>query len=108
MVMKSVLDFIKKRAIDLTEMGVNNFALKKSDALKLIEKFKEANILLYGGDFIINKDGKMEYNYVNWSTNDDDIDYNLEYAKKFIEKYATDNTYIEFVTKEDLYKLFKK
>ena len=105
--MKEILEYIKDKSIDLSEMGVNNFALLKDDALELIKKFGKNNILLYGGDFIMRKDGKINYSYTNWSTDGKDIVYNLKYAKNFIEKYATDDIYIEFVTEEDLYKLLK-
>ena len=106
--MKEILEFIEDQAIDLSTMGVNNFALLKEDALKIIGKFKKENILLCGGDFITREDGELNYNYINWATDKDNIVHNLEYAKNFIEKYATDDTYIEFVTKVDLYKLFKE
>jgi hypothetical protein len=106
--MNDLLEYISDRSIDLDEMGVNNFALLKQDALQLIEKFKKNNILLYGGDFIIKENGKLNYNYTNWSTNGRDIESNLNYAKAFIGKYATDNTYIEFITEKDLYKLLQE
>jgi len=101
---KEILEFIKDKSIDLSEMGVNNFALSKSDALELLEKFKKNSILLYGGDFIEKKDGKINYNYTNWSTDGKDIMYNLKYAENFIQKYAKEYMYITFVTEIDLYR----
>ena len=103
--MKEILEFIKNKSIDLSEMGVNNFALTKKDALKLLEKFKENNIFLYGGDFLEKQNKKINYNYINWSTNGKNIIHNLEYAENFIKKYAKDTMYIEFVTEIDLYNL---
>ncbi len=102
--MKEILKFIDDKSIDLAKMGVNNYALLKSDALELLEKFKKNNILLYGGDFIEKKDGRMNYNYTNWSTKGKDIMYNLKYAESFIQKYAKEYMYIEFVTEINFYK----
>jgi hypothetical protein len=106
--MREILEFIKNKSIDLSEMGVNNFALSKNDALELLEKFKENNILLYGGDFLEKKAGQINYNYTNWSIDGKDIMYNLEYTKDFIKKYATNDIYIEFVTEIDLYDLLSR
>jgi hypothetical protein len=103
--MREILKFIKNKSIDLSEMGYNNFALSKKDALELLEKFKENNILLYGGDFLEKKEGRINYNYTNWSTDGKDIMYNLEYAKDFIKKYATNDMYVAFVTEIHLYNL---
>ena len=103
--MREILKFIKDKSIDLSEMGYNNFALSKKDALELLEKFKENNILLYGGGFLEKKEGQINYNYTNWSTDGKDVMYNLEYAKDFIKKYATNDIYIEFTTEINLYNL---
>ena len=103
--MKEILEFIKDKYIDLSEMGVNNFALLKNDALELLKKFKKNNILLLGGDFIEKKNGELNYNYINWSTDGQDIIDNITYAENFIIKYATNDTYIELVTQINLYKL---
>ncbi|MGV6831483.1 MAG: hypothetical protein ACWA5P_07995 [bacterium] len=97
--MKEILDYIKDKSIDLSEMGVSNFALLKNDALEPIKEFKKYNILLYGGEL-----GNVEEIWYK-STDGKDIIHNLDYAKNFIEKYAKDDTYIEFVTEEDLYRL---
>ena len=106
--MKEVLEYIENNSMDMLEMGVFNFALLKNDALVLIEKFKDSNILIYGGDFIAKENGKLDYNYTNWSMDTTDIIYNLEYSKNFIEKYAQKDTYIAFTTDADLYKLIKE
>ncbi len=105
--MEDILSFLQDKAIDLSSVGTNNFALAKKDALELIDKFIIHNILLYGGDFLKSDNGELQYTYTNWSTNGNDIKGNLLYAKQFIEKYADDDTFIEFVTKDDLYKMYK-
>ena len=106
--MKEILEYIENNSIDMLEMGVFNFALLKNDALVLLEKFKNSNILIYGGDFINKENGKINYNYTNWSMDTIDIEYNLEYSKNFIEKYAQEDMYISFATDVDLYKLIKE
>jgi len=105
--MQEILLFIKKKGIDLANMGVHNYAFPKNDALELLNLFKKYNILLYGGDFLKKEDNKFNYNYINWATNEKNIQYNIEYAKKFIEQYATEDIYIEFVTEIDFYKHIK-
>ena len=106
--MREVLEFIKENSIDLSEMGVNNFAMLKKDTLKLLDMLQENDVLVYGGDFIEKKNGTLNYNYTNWSTNEKDIKHNVTYAKDFIEKYAKDDTYIEIVTDVDLYRLLNR
>jgi len=105
---KEILEYIENKSTDMLEMGVFNFALLKNDALVLIEKFKNSNILVYGGSFITKENGKLNYNYTNWSMDTTDIIYNLEYSKNFIEKYAQEDMYISFTTDVDLYKLIKE
>ena len=103
--MQDILVFIKDKSIDLSDMGVKNFALLKNDALELLIKFEKNSILIYGGDFLVKKSGSMHYDYMNWSTEGKDFKNNLAYAKRFIEKYAKIDTYIEFVTDIDLYNM---
>ncbi len=100
--MKEIVNFIRNKSIDLASIHVDNFAFLKQDALKLLDIFKANRILLYGGDFLEKENNQIKYNYINWATNEKDIIYNIEYARKFILKHAKEDMYIEFVTDLDL------
>src|SRR5688572_6073976 len=60
------IDEILKVGYQLTEIGLNNWALTKSQALSALEKFLEYGIPVLGGDVCENIDGVVRPNYDNW------------------------------------------
>lgn len=88
--------FIIRHGIHLsTHIGVDEFALLKSDALKALQMLQEHRIPVLGGDVYCNDNGKIKYTYDNWYCDRENNENNDEYAlrsiinaKYFIENYT--------------------
>lgn len=57
---------ILKVGYSLEKIGVNNWALNKSQALNALEEFLISEISVLGGDVYENIDGIIQSNYDNW------------------------------------------
>jgi hypothetical protein len=56
-----------KKSISLNELGVDEFAFKKEDALKLIREEFTINYSILGGDVLeITKNNEIIFTYDNW------------------------------------------
>ncbi|MDI7175390.1 Imm40 family immunity protein [Leptospira santarosai] len=72
--------------VHLSDVGVNNWALTKDQALLALEKFLKLDIPISGGDVYEYRKGIIESNYNNWYCNPDKMEANSEYVKRSIEK----------------------
>lgn len=61
-----VADDILSIGQPLNEVGIDNWALTKAQALEVLERLEEAEISILGGDIYENIDGIIQSNYDNW------------------------------------------
>ena len=87
-----ILNNILKVGISLEPLGVKNWALSKSDALRALDEFLDIKIPILGGDVCERVDGLLQYNYDNWYCDKLPGETKLEFANRSI-KIARD--YIE-------------
>jgi hypothetical protein len=59
---------IKTKAISLQNIGVNDIAWFRSDALKLLKIFEDSSIAVVGGDVLKKDNDNYKYNYDNWDS----------------------------------------
>jgi hypothetical protein len=102
-------DAILKIGYPLKEIGIHNWALKKSDALVALEKFAASNISILGGDVyeIINQ--SIQSNYDSWhcdrmpnESRNDFLKRSIEKAKIYMEQYESANNNILFALIPDV------
>lgn len=93
-VWSSKIDDILKNGHLLSGIGVNNWALEKSEALNALDKFAELQVPVLGGDVCELIDGVIQYNYDNWyceqmqgEPKTDFIIRSIGKAKEYIENY---------------------
>jgi len=60
------IESILSCGVTLHDMGVNNWALTKEQALAAFDKFTDQKISVLGGDVYELVDGSPESNYDNW------------------------------------------
>jgi len=98
-----MIDFTKflqeelvSRAISLDEIGVNEVAWKRDDALEVLKALSEQKCVILGGDVLVIKETGIEYTYDNWFSdkkvkplNDwsEKVRVSAEIARKYINKY---------------------
>jgi len=92
------IDSILCVGVPLENIGVFNWALTKSQALKSLNKFLDLQICLLGGDVYENNNGVIRANYDNWycdqlqgEEKNAYIKRSIEKAKDFIEAYKSKN-----------------
>lgn len=78
----------------LNEIGVNNWALKKSEALDALEKLLELKVPILGGDVYENSEGIIQPNCDNWycdqlieESKDDYVARSIKKAMDYVELY---------------------
>ncbi len=98
MVWSDTIDNLLKNGLSLKEIGVNNWALRKNDALKVLQKFEEMQVAILGGDVCELKDGIIQYNYDSWHCDrlkeESDHDFvmrSIQDTKRYIEVYTVTN-----------------
>ncbi|PHS10573.1 MAG: hypothetical protein COA88_02170 [Kordia sp.] len=79
---------------NLHELGVNNWALKKHEALTALKQLLILQVPILGGDVYEKHNGNIQQNYDNWYCNklDDEskidfIDRSIKIAIDYIENY---------------------
>jgi len=60
------IDNILKVGVSLHSIGVDNWALTKSQAFDVIAKFKADGVPILGGDVYCERDNCIEISYDNW------------------------------------------
>jgi len=91
---EEVDDIFKKRGIALFDMCIANWAFTKPDALNIIDKLKEMQIPILGGDVLIGNSYAMQYNFDSWYCHKKDVpredtylNFSIEKAKQYIKNY---------------------
>ena len=79
MKLSSKIKQILSEGFCLQKYGINNWALTENQALLAIEKIKELNIAILGGDVCFRSNGIFQLNYDNWY-----VEKNSRRAKKII------------------------
>ncbi|MGE5409829.1 MAG: Imm40 family immunity protein [Clostridiales bacterium] len=105
------IDQILRIGIWLGEFGINNWALTKPQALKVLEQFESSNIAVLGGDVYEREGNHFQIIYDNWCCdplpNDTKAEYikrTIEKARIYIEQYNTNSPrqiYFTFVPTEE-------
>ncbi len=93
-----VIDEVLSIGIPLSDIGVNNWALNKTQSIKAIEELRRENISILGGDVYEMINGSPVSNYDNWYCNREDneswenfVIRSTEYARRYIEGYKQNN-----------------
>jgi len=88
------IDEILKVGHQLSEIGLRNWALTKSQALFAVERFLEEQIPLLGGDVCENINGVIRPNYDSWHCDPIPNELNIDFlnrsilrARNYIETY---------------------
>lgn len=107
--MKSVwskkVDEILGIGIQLSEIGLTNWALTKAQAIHALEQFEALEISILGGDVCQYIDGMIKPNYDNWycepvstDSKSDFLYKSIRKAKSYIESYQiNEDTTVFFV-----------
>ena len=95
-VWSSKIDEVLKVGYYLNEIRVNNWALKKSEALDALEKLLELQVPILGGDVYENVEGIIQPNCDNWycdqlteESKDDYVNRSIKETIDYIERYDT-------------------
>ena len=85
---------LASKAIDLTEIGLNELAWSREDALLILELFSEHSTVVLGGDVLKLRGSKYHFTYDNWHFDPIPIDppaqnskNSIQVASTYIEKY---------------------
>ena len=98
------IDEILKVGISLNDIGVNNWALTKSQALEVLNQFLLHQIPVLGGDVIENLGGEIQQKYDNWYCDKRSGESRIDFVKRSIEKAKS---YIE-IQNNIILQLFRK
>ncbi len=91
--------------IPLHEMGINNWALDKSQVLKLLDEFEKIEVAVLGGDVCKITSQKLDLHGNNWScdikkseTKYDYVRRSISYTKSYISGYPNTSQNLVFFT----------
>jgi hypothetical protein len=92
------IDNILNLGVSLEEIGINNWALTREDALNALCSFEKLDIGVLGGDVYIHSNGDMAQNYDSWYCNylsgesrTNFVTRSINKAKSYILGYSTAN-----------------
>ncbi len=81
--------------VSLFDIGINNWALNKSQSMRALDEFERLKIPVLGGDVYEVVDGTPESNYDNWYCDRNDkevlgefIARSISYAREYISNYS--------------------
>ena len=107
--MEKVKNFLKDRGVSLVSIGINAYALKKSDALEFLNILEQEKVPVLGGEAFSWKDNCLTLTYDNWFCNRDDsknkdcfLLLSLEKARNFIENYPDPSVLYEITVDAEL------
>lgn len=93
------VDNIFAEGYSLTSMGVNNWALSKESALKVLNKLEQLQVAVLGGDVCELIGDIIQYNYDSWHCDQGQGELNNEFvlrsiatAKQYIKDYKVENS----------------
>lgn len=91
---KEIQTFLVEKGVSLHEIGVNDFSLRREDALLLCALLEKASLPILGGDVYHLNQGTIEITYDNWFFSQHEGEKYENYKKRtvveskvFIEKY---------------------
>lgn len=92
---KNIPQDIVKCAISLEIIGINEYAWKKNEIIKILEILRKERIAVLGGDVYRIVDNKIEFTYDSWYLNNDgDLDFverSLDKAFSYVQEYEKAN-----------------
>ena len=98
------IDEILSVGVSLKNLGINNWALSRNDALEALSKLKSSGIAVLGGDVFVFSNGIIDQNYDNWycernpmESNTDFIASSIEKTRHYIEKYLDQNALFSLI-----------
>ncbi|MDP2890916.1 MAG: Imm40 family immunity protein [Bacteroidota bacterium] len=97
------IDKILKVGHSLDNVGVQNWALTKDQALNALEQFSTLEISILGGDVYEYVDGIIRSSYDSWYCDSHSGEAKRDFVKRSIEKAKS---YIEAYKVEDVNKVF--
>lgn len=84
---------------NLSELGINDVAYPKYEALRMISRFEEQGIPVLGGDVFLLKDNIPSLTYDNWYCDKNPQELNQEYvirsckkAYEYVSTYKSDDS----------------
>ena len=90
----SEIDRVLKVGYPLNEVGVDNWALKRPEALKALEELLELEVPVLGGDVYEEIEGSIRPNYDSWhcdklpkESNHEFVVRSIGQARSYIQKY---------------------
>jgi len=91
---------ILSKGIHLAEIGINNWALTKKQAITALESLEDKGIGVSGGDVLRLENGEFNHTYDNWSYEcqkdqkiDEYIAESIGYARNYINTYQGKGEY---------------
>ena len=97
------IEEILKIGKPLFDVGINNWALTKSEAINVIEQLASLQVPILGGDVYQIINGTMQSNYDNWyceplpgETKSNFVERSKNKAKDFIMTYKSKDSYNTF------------
>ena len=101
------IDEVLKVGVNLNELGVNNWALNKSEALVVLDKLTKLGVSVLGGDVYEESQGIIQPNYDSWycdelleESKEEYVRRSIKEARSYIEKYNfrnAENIFFVFV-----------
>lgn len=86
---------ILNKGINLTEIGINNFAYSWENINDILVEMENLNLIILGGDVYTIEGGKLCLTFDSWyfNTNNDLLDSlsSIKKAREFIKKYLEKN-----------------
>lgn len=74
-------EILKKKGRPLHDIGINEIALSKADALEAIKSLRLSQMAILGGDVLEIVDGKPKHTYDNWYYNREETEERNVYLK---------------------------
>ena len=101
--MDNVQNFIATNGVSLESVGVNNYALNKTNALRLLDLLAEQKVAVLGGDVYVLKNNQLSLTYDNWysdkgSSESDDAfcSRSISETEKYIKSYTNADAFFAF------------
>lgn len=83
------IDELLKKGYPLLEIGINNRAFSKKDAMEILNRFEELKVSILGGDVFELTNNIFQPNYDNWYCNRLSNETDIQFLKRSV-KIAQD------------------